>query len=615
MSKLVIVESPNKIKSIEKYLGKEYKVMASVGHIVRLPNSGEHRFGVDMSTWEPQYKIDTKKKDVVEALKKAAKPATEIFIATDPDREGEAIADNLVTFLHIAKKYKRIRFNEITEGAVKAAIESPTIIDNALVEAQITRRILDRIIGYKLSGLMRQKIQGAPLSPSAGRVQSIALKLIVEREKEIKAFVPVPYTTIEAKINDEVSAFYYSDEGYNGHKEWIDPKMKDGVVSQNKGTIKVVDRKVTIKKSPKVTPFKQAVLYKRADSRLGLSSKSVQRAAQKLYEGYGDGGLITYPRTDSTRLSEGFVKKAKEYIEKKYGKEYVATDIKGTAGSQDAHESIRPTNINLHPAIVDGMDKLTSQEKKVYRLIWNNTIQALMSVPKKEMLRYNLVEGENKYKMTSSKVIFDGYFKAIGYKAEKELPKFDIGEVISVAEYIVEDKETQPPARYNDGSLIEKLDELGVGRPSTFATTVSILVDRAYADKQGKALVPTEFGFVVNKKLQEAFSNIINEEYTAHMEEDLDKISEGNLDYKKLLDKFWKDFQGELQTATLTLEITKVVPTLAGKKCPLCGSELLVKRNKRDGSRFFGCSKFPECKHVESDPNAPRKRRWFDKKK
>jgi len=612
MSKLVIVESPNKIKSIEKYLGKGCKVMASVGHIVKLPNSGEHRFGVNLETWEPLYKIDPSKKDIVSALRAASKTADEVLIATDPDREGEAIADNLVTFLKINKKYKRIRFNEITESAVKASIENPTTIDEALVEAQITRRILDRIIGYKLSALMRKKIHGAPLSPSAGRVQSIALKLIVEKEKEIRAFVPVPYTTIEAKINDEVSAFYYSDEGYNGHKEWINPKEKDKVIAENKGTLKVVDRKVTIKKSPRVTPFKQAVLYKRADSKIGLSSKSVQRAAQKLYEGYGDGGLITYPRTDSTRLSASFVKKAKEYIEKEFGKEYVATDVKGTAGSQDAHESIRPTNINCLPSVVDAME-ISSAEKKVYRLIWNNTIQALMTVPKKEMLRYNLEEGKNKYKMTSSKVIFEGYFKAIGYKAEKELPKFEIGQTVKVAEYIVEDKETQPPARYNDGSLIEKLDELGVGRPSTFATTVSILVDRAYADKQGKALVPTEFGFIVNEKLQEAFAQIINEEYTAGMEEDLDKIAEGHLDYKILLDKFWKDFQGELETATMTLEISKIKPPLANKKCPACGADLVIRRNKRDGSRFFGCSNFPKCRHAESDPDAPRKR-WTKKR-
>ncbi|MCK5945733.1 MAG: type I DNA topoisomerase [Mycoplasmataceae bacterium] len=613
MNKLVIVESPNKIKSIEKYLGEGYKVMASVGHIVKLPSSGPHAFGVDLETWEPNYKIDPKKKTVVAKLKKAAKEAEIVLIASDPDREGEAIADNLVEFLNL-EKYERIRFNEITKEAVGLAVNDPQKIDYALVNSQKARRILDRIIGYKLSTLMRKKIPGAPLAPSAGRVQSIALKLVVDRELLIRAFVPVHYFKAEAVINSEVSAQFYNPKNKE-HKDWILPEEVEAVEKTFSGSLTVSAIKVSKRKDKKLLPLKQAALYRKADSSLGISSKSVQYAAQRLYEGYGDGGLISYPRTDSTRLSNSFVTNAKKFIEKKFGKDYIASDIKGVAGSQDAHEAIRPTDPNLTPEQAKTKFNLESNEYKVYRLIYNHTLQALMNVPEREILRYELMDGDNHFKMSASKVTYDGYLKLTGYETSKELPKYSEGEVVKVKKYDVQAHETKPPARYNDGSLIEKLDSIGVGRPSTFATTINILKVRTYVEMEGKAMKATEFGEIVIGKLLEAFPKIITEEYTANMETQLDDISDGNADYKKLLGDFWKEFEAKIETATESLEATKMMPILANKKCPLCGEELIVRRNKRDHTKFFGCSAFPKCRHAESDPTQKKVFRKFYKKK
>lgn len=616
MKNLVIVESPNKIKSIEKYLGKDFEVKASVGHIVYLPSSGEHRFGVDIATWTPNYKIDPEKQVVVADLKAAAKKANKVFVATDPDREGEAIADNLVEFLDIKDKYSRIRFNEITEQAVNAAMNNPTEVDHKLVESQVARRILDRIIGYKLSSLMRSKISNSPSAPSAGRVQSIALKLIVEREKEIEAFVPVKYDTLTAVIDkkNEIFAEYFNPTNTDD-KSWIKPEESEKVKSSLTGSMTVKSINTSVRSDAKHTPLKQSALYKKADSSLGLSAASVQRAAQMLYEGFGDGGLISYPRTDSTRLSDTFVTAAQKYIVDKYGDNYLAKEIKGTAGAQDAHEAIRPTDLALTPEKAEARFNLDASAAKVYRLIWTHTIQCLMTVPTREVIRYELLDGENNFKMTSSKMIFQGYHIVTGYEAKKELPKMIEGEVLKVADYEFENHETQPPARYNDGSLIEKLDNIKVGRPSTFATTVKILSEREYATYEGRAIKPTEFGRIVISKLLEAFPGIIDEEYTAKMEEDLDSVAENKVRYEDLLTDFWAIFQKDLASATTDLGVTQMIPVLAGKKCPVCGSELVVRKNKKDGSRFFGCSNYPTCTHAEPDPSFKKPFKKFFKKK
>ncbi len=607
MSKLVIVESPNKIKAIQKYLGDGYVVMASVGHVVVLPSSGEHRFGVDMETWEPNYKIDPRKKDVVAALKAETKLSDQVLIATDPDREGEAIADNLVEFLKLKEDYQRIKFNEITEAAIKAAIKVPTKVDELLVKSQKARRVLDRIIGYKLSGLMRSKISGASISPSAGRVQSIALKLVVEKERVIDAFVPTHYNTIDAVINEEVQANFFYKEKTMEKNSWILPEEVDAIVSKLSGSLTVTDVKTSNRTESKVTPFKQAVLYKRADSTLGMSSLAIQSAAQKLYEN----GIISYPRTDSTRMSASFVAGAQAWLKERYGEEYVATEVKGVGGAQDAHEAIRPTSLKLTPDNARAEFNLSTSEHKVYRLIYNNTCQALMLPPRKEVLRYELSDGDYTFKMSSSKVIFEGYYKVTGYEASKELPKFNKGEAVAVKKYDNQAKQTQPPARYNDGSLIEKLDNVGVGRPSTFANTIRILKDRDYVTQEGKALIPTDLGKIVIGKLVEAFPKIITEEYTSRMETELDEIAEGKFEYKTLLDGFWSQFNESLQEATTTISLTKILPIPAGKKCPKCDHELVVRRNKKNGQKFFGCSNFPICKHIESDPS--QKKVWFKK--
>ena len=366
MKYLVIVESPNKVKTIQKYLGDEYEVKASVGHIVKMMTGGEKNLGIDFENWEPKYKIEPEKKHIVAELKKDATKADIVYIATDPDREGEAIGDNLVEYLDIKNKYKRIKYNEITKDAILASIENPTTIDENLVKAQKSRRMLDRIIGFRLTNLMIKKMSNYPEKPTAGRVQSIALKLVVDREKEIREFQPVLYSTIEAKINENISATYYNPNGEFENKEWINREEAQKILSELSGPLKVTDIKLTKKSDAKISPLKQSFLYKKAD----MSSKAVQSAAQKLYEGFGDGGLISYPRTDSTRLSETFLVKARSFIKNKYGEQYVANDIKGFSGDQDAHEAIRPTDISLDPEQAAKKYQLSSYEYKVYSIIW-----------------------------------------------------------------------------------------------------------------------------------------------------------------------------------------------------------------------------------------------------
>ncbi len=608
--KLVIVESPNKIKSIEKYLGDKFTVMASVGHIVKLPSVGTFRLGIDIDTWEPQYKVDPGKKQIVSDLTKAAGKVSEVLIATDPDREGEAIADNLITYLKIQDKYKRIRFNEITKDAVNLAVNTPSALDTNLVDSQKTRRMLDRIIGYRLSTLMAKKMSNYPTRPTAGRVQSIALKLIVEREAEIDAFVPVEYFNLDAKISEEVMAKYYNPNSEQDNKEWIMPNEIDEVMNSLTGSLKVDEVKVSKRKDAVKSPFKQAVLYKNAESTLGLSSRQIQSAAQKLYEGYGEGGLISYPRTDSTRMSMSFIKPAQEYLRKKYGDDYIAENIKGAGGAQDAHEAIRPTNISLTPSKATALFKLNNAESKVYRLIYTRTVQALMTQPIREIIRYDLSDGENHFKMSSSKVIFDGYLKETGYDPAKELPKFSKGEIIKVQNYIKEEKATQPPARYNEGSIIEKMDNIGVGRPSTFSATVNKIKEREYVEKEGRALKPTDFGKTVNEKLTKHFPEIINENYTAQVETELDRIAEGNHEYKRTMKEFWDKFNKVIETAEETMEYTKLIAIPASEDpCPDDGGQLIFKRSRK-GDKFIACANFPNCTYTKSVA-----KKWFGRRK
>ncbi len=611
---VVIVESPNKISSISKYLGSNYKVLASVGHIVYLPSSGVNRFGIDMETWTPNYKIDPSKKDIVNKLKTEVKDAKQIFIATDPDREGEAIASNLVDFLKIEKRYLRIRFNEITKKAIERAMEHPTKIDNHLVDSQIARRVLDRVIGFKLSELMRRKITNFPSSPSAGRVQSIALKIVVEREKEITSFVPIEYYTIEAVISENLKANWFNPHKIGDNKEWIEKAVIDQIYKTLDSQLIVKTIKNSQRNDPRLIPLKQSSLYKKGDSILQLSSRAIQSAAQRLYEGYGDGGLISYPRTDSTRLSADFVKEAQEFIKSSYGLEYVANEIKGEAGAQDAHEAIRPTNLNLTPTMALEQFALNNVEYKVYDLIYTHTMQVLMKVPRRQILRYELVDkNANNFKMSFSKIMFDGYLKVLNEKQSQDFPQFFEGQKIIVNQYLKNQHFTKPPARFNDGSLIETLDNIGVGRPSTFATTVNILKDREYVTVENRSLFATAFGQTVYEKLMRGFKKIMNEGYTAEIENHLDEIAEGKYDRKKLLDNFWENFTNDYSNATTDLDVTQLHPLLANKKCPKCNGELIVKRNKITNDRFFACANFPSCRYTESDPTS-KKTNFFRKK-
>lgn len=617
---IVIVESPNKISSISKYLGSNYKVLSSVGHIVYLPSSGPNRFGIDLNTWTPHYKINPTKKEIVNKLKAEVKDAKTVYIATDPDREGEAIASNLVDFLKIKDRYYRIRFNEITQKAVLRSMEHPDKIDENLVDSQIARRVLDRVIGFKLSELMRRKITNFPSSPSAGRVQSIALKLVVEREKAIKDFKPVEYYTIQAKINDQVFALWYNPKVNGDNKEWISPLEINKIFNTLTSELKVIDIKVTQRNDVRIMPLKQASLYKKGDSTLQMSSRAIQSAAQRLYEGYGDGGLISYPRTDSTRLSMEFVENAKLFIQHKYGQQYVATEIIGTAGAQDAHEAIRPTNLELTPQLAQQKFDLNNAEFKVYELIYFHTLQALMTVPRRQIARYELATVNQQpsqiqnFKVSFSKIIFDGYLKVFNYDDKKSFFDFKKDEIIKIQEFNKLQHFTKPPARYNDGSLIETLDNIGVGRPSTFATTVNILKDREYVKVENRALIATDFGQIVYEKLTLGFKKIMNENYTAQVEKHLDEIAEGKYNRKILLDSFWQNFNTDYSSATSDLDVTALHPVLANKKCPQCGGELIVRRNKSTNEKFFACQNFPKCRYTESDP-LQKKNTFFRRKK
>lgn len=595
---LVIVESPNKVKTIKKYLGNDFEVKASVGHIVKMLATGTEKLGIDFESWEPIYKIEPDKKEIVEELKKLSKKAEVVYIATDPDREGEAIAENLVTFLDIKDKYKRIKYNEITKNAVIASLSNATEIDENLVKAQKSRRMLDRIIGFKLTNLMVQKMNNYTVRPTAGRVQSIALKLVVDKEQEIKAFEPILYSTIDAIISEQYIANLFMSNTSYPNKEWIDRKEADVIYPKLNGDLVVENIKVSTKSDAKITPLKQSILYKKSD----MSSKSVQSASQRLYEGYGDGGLISYPRTDSTRLSETFLTEARKFIKTKYGSDYIAKDIKGFSGDQDAHEAIRPTDIALTPEIAKNKYNLSSSEFKVYSLIYKTTLESIMNVPKREITRFNFKNNGYDFKLTASKIIFDGYLILDNNKkTNSELPDFKIGDKLSVKEYVRNNKETKPPARYTDGSLIQKLDEIKVGRPSTFASTISKIIDRNFVEKEGKSLKATEFGTVVIDKLIKGFPNEVNESYTAQVEAELDSISEGQIEYKYVMEEFWNRFNESYHEAQENMEKTTLISNFVGEECPNNdGGQLVFKVSRKTKEKFIGCEKYPECDYTRN---------------
>ncbi|TNK81672.1 type I DNA topoisomerase [Mycoplasmopsis pullorum] len=616
MRKLVIVESPNKVETIQKYLGADYDVEASIGHIAKLKTSGLFGLGIDIENWEPSYSIEPDRREIVKKLKSLSKDAEWVYIATDPDREGEAIGEHLVDYLKLNDKYSRVKYNEITKDAILKAFEHPTTLDENLVNAQKARRMLDRIIGFRLSQLIKTKISNAPTTPSAGRVQSIALKLVVDREREILAFIPEKYFKLTAKINHLIFADYFNAQNPSDRKEWIFPDQIDEIkkyFEQASKDLLVSDIKVTERKVQAMTPFKQAVLYRRSP----LSSTSTQSAAQKLYEGYGEGGLISYPRTDSTRLSQTFVDQAQGYIKNKWGDAYVADNVKGFSGDQDAHEAIRPTDVTLTPELArKTYPQMSNNEYTVYKLIYENTLMSLITQPIRISKQYTYLNGEYTFRNSFSSVKFDGYYVVTGYEPDLPDPNYELNQVVPVEEFIFSDHETKPAPRYSEGALIEALDNIKVGRPSTFATTVKNIKDRLYVVNENSTLKPTQFGIDVLDKLTSSFSDIINESYTAKVEEELDLIAENQIEKNTVMQSFWDDFNNVFDKAKDTMEKTAYALEQLEEPCPFDQGVLVIRNNKK-GQKFVGCLNFPKCKFAaginletkEIIPNAPKEKK------
>lgn len=599
--KLVIVESPHKSKTIEKYLGKDFKVVSSVGHIRDLSTSGKYGFGVDIdNNFKPDYKIIKGKAKLVKELKKDIKDADFVYLATDPDREGEAISWHLYDTLGLKEEnYDRIVFNEITKKAVLDSFNKARKIDDNLVKSQETRRILDRIIGFRLSKLMQSKTGGK----SAGRVQSVALKLIVDREREIEAFIPEEYFEIEAKFND----FDAKLDTYN-HKKIEIKKESEAkeILSKLSNAFKIesIDKKEKAKKSK--FPFTTSTLEQEASTKLGFTSKKTMMIAQKLYEGInlkdGAEGLISYMRTDSVRLSDEFIKDTYGYIKDNYGSEYVGYVKKSnkTENVQDAHEAIRPTNINNTPEKIK--EYLTNDEYKLYSLIYYRALASLMKDAKVEATTVILDNNNYQFKVNGQILIFDGYLKVYSKYEDSEdkvLPDFSNYKsnvlVANTIEYT--SHTTKPPARYTESKLIKEMEELGIGRPSTYAKTIDTIEERGYVKVIDKKFIPTEVGIETTDKLQEFFKDIINVEYTKNMEDDLDKIAEGNMEWNKLLSIFYQEFEPKVEVAFKDME--KKVPEETGELCPNCGSPLVIKQSKY--GKFTACSNYPTCKYIKSN--------------
>ncbi len=598
--KLVIVESPHKSKTIEKYLGKDFKVVSSVGHIRDLSTSGKYGFGVDIdNNFKPDYKIIKGKAKLVKELKKDIKDADFVYLATDPDREGEAISWHLYDTLGLKEEnYDRIVFNEITKKAVLDSFNKARKIDDNLVKSQETRRILDRIIGFRLSKLMQSKTGGK----SAGRVQSVALKLIVDREREIEAFIPEEYFEIEAKFND----FDAKLDTYN-HKKIEIKKESEAkeILSKLSNAFKIesIDKKEKAKKSK--FPFTTSTLEQEASTKLGFTSKKTMMIAQKLYEGInlkdGAEGLISYMRTDSVRLSDEFIKETYGYIKDNYGSEYVGYVKKSnkTENVQDAHEAIRPTNINNNPEKIK--EYLTNDEYKLYSLIYYRALASLMKDAKVEATTVILDNNNYQFKVNGQILIFDGYLKVYSKYEDSEdkvLPDFSNYKsnvlVANTIEYT--SHTTKPPARYTESKLIKEMEELGIGRPSTYAKTIDTIEERGYVKVIDKKFIPTEVGIETTDKLQEFFKDIINVEYTKNMEDDLDKIAEGNMEWNKLLSIFYQEFEPKVEVAFKNME--KKAPEETGESCPNCGSPLVIKQSKY--GKFTACSNYPTCKYIKS---------------
>ena len=601
MKNLIIVESPAKCKTIEKYLGSDYKVVSSKGHIRDLATTGKFGLGVDVENdFKPNYVIIKGKTKDVNNLKKEVNSADTIYLATDPDREGETISWHIYDEIKIPdEKYKRVVFNEITKDVVINAINNPGKIDMNLVKSGETRRILDRIIGFRLSKLMQRKTGGK----SAGRVQSVALKLIVDREREIRAFVPREYWTIEA----DFSSFKAVLEKYHGKEIEIPNEVAaDEILDKLSRSFKIesVTEKEKNKSAREV--FKTSTLQQLASTKLNFAPSKTMKIAQQLYEGIDLGsetvGLITYMRTDSVRISDSFVAETYNYIKGNYGDEYIGYVKKGKKNDavQDAHEGIRPTSIMRTPESVKAY--LSNDEYKLYRLIYIRALASLMKDAKTLATTVILENNGYTFKATGSVLKFDGYLKVYSEYEDSEdviLPDFKNykSDVITADKIDKIQHFTKPAPRYTESSLIKEMESLGIGRPSTYATIVGTIKDRGYVILKDKKFEPTEIGEETTDKLQEFFSDIVNVEYTANMEQDLDEIAEAKKDNIEVLHEFYDEFEPLVEKAFKEME--KKAPVSTGETCPECGGDLVIRKGKY--GEFVACSNYPTCKYIKKE--------------
>ncbi|HAN21137.1 MAG: hypothetical protein A2Y15_02720 [Clostridiales bacterium GWF2_36_10] len=636
MNTLVIVESPTKALTIKGYLGKGYKVIASKGHVRDLPKS---KLGIDIEdNFKPQYINIRGKGDLINALKKEVKGVDRVILATDPDREGEAISWHLANVLGLGDKVKRITFNEITKNSLKEAIKSPREIDMNLVNSQQARRILDRIVGYKISPFLWKKIKNGL---SAGRVQSVATRIIVERELEIKAFVPVEYWTITAKLLTEngptIQSKFFGDK--NGKIDLTnEDQVKKILATIDKAPFIVIEVKKSVKTRRSQPPFTTSTLQQEANRRLSFQSQRTMMIAQELYEGVNIGekgahGLITYMRTDSLRISDEARDAAKSFINEKYGEKYYPNTpnvYKSKKNSQDAHEAIRPSDPSITPESIKS--RLSADQYRLYKLIWERFIASQMSAALIDSVVCDFDANGYIFRTSGETVKFPGYkviYEDIIEEGDEEngdskvkLPEFNEAEKLKAESITPDQRFTQPPSRFTEGSLIKILEEKGIGRPSTFTPTITTIISRGYIKREGKVLVPTELGFVTTELMKNSFEHIIDYNFTAKMEEDLDKIENGIADYIAILKDFYGDFEKQLDEAEKTLsntrfELTKVETNII---CDKCGAKMIEKEGRF--GKFAACPNYPTCKNTRrldadeknSDENAKNKEIIADEK-
>ena len=613
---LVIVESPGKVKSIGKFLGKGYKVEASVGHVRDLPKS---QMGVDIEhNFDTKYITIRGKGDVISKLKKEAKAAKKIYLATDPDREGEAISWHLANLLNIDESQKcRVSFNEITQNAVKSAIKQPRKIDMDLVDAQQARRVLDRIVGYKISPLLWKKVKKGL---SAGRVQSVATKMVCDREDEIESFVTQEYWSITSKLSKPKVSPSFEARFYGTEAEKLELTNEEQV----NGILKELDKSKYIvkkvkeqeKKRAAAAPFITSTLQQEASRKLGFTTKRTMMVAQQLYEGIdvkgrGSVGLITYMRTDSTRISAEAQKEAREYITGKYGEEYIPQSpriFKNKSASQDAHEAIRPTYASMAPDEIK--DSLNAEQYKLYKLIWSRFIASQMSSAIYDTVSADILAGKYVFKANGSKVKFPGFMvlyiegrdtegkEEDPEEEEKTLPDLREGDILELKKSTPKQHFTQPPARYTEATLVRALEEKGIGRPSTYAPTITTILSRGYVVKEKKFLLPTELGKIVNDIMKKHFVDIVDAEFTAQMENELDAVEDGKKAWKEVMKDFYASFSGVLKEAEESIGDVEVPEEISDVICDKCGRNMVVKHGRF--GKFLACPGFPECRNTKA---------------